>query len=110
LPELILIMVVALLIFGPRKMPEIGRSIGRALGEFRRASNDFRRTIEDEVAGEELRDLKRDLTAPVHRDSHRPAQAKTEPKGDDDGVRPEQSSEPAEPKGAADDSGTKEHP
>jgi TatA/E family protein of Tat protein translocase len=47
MPELILIFVVALLLFGPRKMPDIGRSIGRALGEFRRASNEFRRTIED---------------------------------------------------------------
>lgn len=76
LPEIILIMVVALLVFGPRKMPEIGRSIGRALGEFRRASNDFRRTIEDEVAGEELRDLKRDLTAPISRDQTGSSQTK----------------------------------
>ena len=51
MPELILIFVVALLLFGPRKMPQIGRSIGRAMGEFRRASNEFKRTIEDEVAG-----------------------------------------------------------
>ena len=52
MPELILIFVVALLLFGPRKMPQIGRSIGRAMGEFRRASNEFKRTIEDEVAAE----------------------------------------------------------
>ncbi len=60
-PELILIFVVALLLFGPRKMPEIGRSIGRALGEFRRASNEFKRTIEDEVAAEDVREVERDL-------------------------------------------------
>jgi TatA/E family protein of Tat protein translocase len=60
-PEVILIFVVALLLFGPRKMPQIGRSVGRALGEFRRASNDFKRTIEDEVAAEEVRDVERDL-------------------------------------------------
>lgn len=65
LPELILIFVVALLLFGPRKMPEIGKSIGRALGEFRRASNDFKRSLEDEVAADDLRDLRRDLQAPV---------------------------------------------
>ena len=53
MPELILIFVVALLLFGPRKMPQIGRSIGRAMGEFRRASNEFKRTIEDEVAADE---------------------------------------------------------
>ena len=61
MPELILIFVVALLLFGPRKMPQIGRSIGRAMGEFRRASNEFKRTIEDEVAADEIRDVERDL-------------------------------------------------
>ncbi len=61
LPELVLIFVVALLLFGPRQLPQIGRSIGRALGEFRRASNDFKRTIEEEVASEEIRDVQREL-------------------------------------------------
>ncbi len=60
-PELILIFVIALLLFGPRKLPEIGRSIGRALGEFRRASNDLKRTIEEEVATEDLRQVGRDV-------------------------------------------------
>jgi TatA/E family protein of Tat protein translocase len=61
MPELILIFVVALLLFGPRKMPQIGKSVGRALGEFRRASNEFKRTIEDEVAADDLRDVGKDL-------------------------------------------------
>jgi TatA/E family protein of Tat protein translocase len=61
MPEIILIFVVALLLFGPRKMPQIGRSIGRALGEFRRASNEFKRTIEDEVASEDVRAVEKDL-------------------------------------------------
>jgi len=61
MPELILIFVVALLLFGPRKMPQIGRSIGRAMGEFRRASNEFKRTIEDEGAADEIRDVEKDL-------------------------------------------------
>jgi len=61
MPELIMIFVVALLLFGPRKMPQIGRSIGRAMGEFRRASNEFKRTIEDEVAADEIRDVENDL-------------------------------------------------
>ncbi len=55
LPELVLIFVVALLLFGPRKLPEIGRSVGKALGEFRRASNELRRTVEEEIAVEDLR-------------------------------------------------------
>ena len=49
MPELIFILVLALLIFGPGKLPEIGKQVGKALGEFKRASNDLKRTIEDEV-------------------------------------------------------------
>ncbi len=48
-PELFLILVVALIVFGPRKLPEMGRSLGRLMAEFRKASNDFQRTIEEEV-------------------------------------------------------------
>lgn len=49
MPELIFILVLALIIFGPKKLPEIGKQVGKALGEFKRASNDLKRTIEDEV-------------------------------------------------------------
>jgi sec-independent protein translocase protein TatB len=48
-PEMIFIFVLALIIFGPKKMPEIGRQIGRALAEFRRASNEFKAQIETEI-------------------------------------------------------------
>ena len=48
-PEMIFIFVLALIIFGPKKMPEIGRQIGRALAEFRRASNEFKDQIETEI-------------------------------------------------------------
>jgi TatA/E family protein of Tat protein translocase len=54
-PELILIFIVGLVVFGPRKLPEIGKSLGKMIGEFRRASADFQRTIEDEVETEKLR-------------------------------------------------------
>jgi TatA/E family protein of Tat protein translocase len=53
LPEILMILVIALLIFGPRKLPEVGRTIGRGLGEFRRASADFKRTVNVELALEE---------------------------------------------------------
>lgn len=49
-PELFLILVIALIVFGPKKLPEIGKNMGRMIGEFRKASQDFQRTIEDEVA------------------------------------------------------------
>ncbi len=51
-PELILIFLVALLIFGPRKLPELGKTLGKSLGEFRRAANDLRVSLETEVARE----------------------------------------------------------
>ena len=51
--EILLILGLALLIFGPKKLPEIGRTIGRGMGEFRRATNELKRTIEYEVDLEE---------------------------------------------------------
>ncbi len=51
-PELFLIMIIALILFGPRKLPEVGRSVGKMLAEFRRASTDFKRTVEGEIEAE----------------------------------------------------------
>src|SRR5512136_1604527 len=58
-PELFLIFVVALIVFGPRKLPEIGKSLGKMMAEFRRASNEFRSTIESEVEAEKIREAMR---------------------------------------------------
>ncbi len=49
MPELIVIFLVALLVFGPRKLPDLGRSLGKGIAEFKRASDDLKRTIEDEI-------------------------------------------------------------
>src|SRR5215470_2046433 len=48
-PELIIIFVVALIVFGPKKLPELGKSLGKGLAEFRRASNELKATLEEEV-------------------------------------------------------------
>lgn len=66
-PEMIFIFVLALLIFGPRKLPELGRALGKALGEFRRASTDLRRTVEDEMYEMErqAKELERDAREAV---------------------------------------------
>ena len=53
--EVILILVVALVVFGPRKLPELGKSLGQAMSQFRRASEDFKRTWEQEVEVEKVR-------------------------------------------------------
>jgi TatA/E family protein of Tat protein translocase len=56
MPELIIILVVALIIFGPRKLPELGKSLGRSLNEFKRASTDLQNTLEQEIRLEEQKD------------------------------------------------------
>src|SRR5579862_3823152 len=56
MPELIIILVIALIIFGPRKLPELGRSLGKSLAEFKKASNELRNTLEEEIRIEEQRD------------------------------------------------------
>ena len=53
MPELIIILMIALIIFGPRKLPELGRSLGKSLGEFKRASNELRNTLDEEIRIEE---------------------------------------------------------
>jgi sec-independent protein translocase protein TatA len=49
MPELIIILVIALIVFGPQKLPELARTIGRALAEFKRAADEFKRSIEEEA-------------------------------------------------------------
>lgn len=56
MPELIIILVIALIIFGPRKLPELGRSLGKSIGEFKKASNELRSTLDEEIRIEEQRD------------------------------------------------------
>ena len=59
MPELIVIMVIALIIFGPRKLPELGRSLGRSLNEFKRASNELKHTLDEEIRVEEQKSAER---------------------------------------------------
>ncbi|MEO8432872.1 MAG: TatA/E family twin arginine-targeting protein translocase [Acidobacteriota bacterium] len=49
MPELVLIFIVALLVFGPKKLPEIGKSLGKGLAEFKKASDELKKTIESEI-------------------------------------------------------------
>ncbi len=59
MPELIIIFVIALIIFGPRKLPELGRSLGKSINEFKRASNELRNTLDEEIRVEETRSTER---------------------------------------------------
>jgi len=55
MPELIVIFVIALLVFGPKKLPELGKSLGRAMYEFKRSSEEFKENLEKEVETEKIK-------------------------------------------------------
>jgi sec-independent protein translocase protein TatA len=64
MPEMLVILVIALIIFGPRKLPELGKSLGKSLAEFKRASNELKSTLEEEIKIEEQQTAKR-VTPPT---------------------------------------------
>jgi len=80
--ELILIFIIALLVFGPKKLPEIGKSIGKAIREFRRTSEEIKSRIEEEIQASEVKDLGRELQDQV-RDLGRDIQTETKALHDD---------------------------
>ncbi len=64
MPELIIILIIALIVMGPKKLPDMARSLGKGLAEFKRASNDFRRNVEEEArAAEEKERIARESAA-----------------------------------------------
>jgi len=63
--ELILIFVIALLVFGPKKLPEIGRSVGKALREFKKTSDEIKGRIEEEIEASEIKDIRKDIQSSV---------------------------------------------
>ena len=64
MPEMVVIAVIALIIFGPRKLPELGKSLGKSIAEFKRASNELRNTLEDEIRTEELQEARKSAQIP----------------------------------------------
>ena len=64
-PELLVIFVIALIVFGPRKLPELGKSLGKSIAEFKRASNELRNTLDEEVRAEERKTPAPALASPA---------------------------------------------
>jgi sec-independent protein translocase protein TatA len=82
MPELIIILTIALIIFGPRKLPELGRSLGKSLHEFKRASNELKNTLDEEIRIEEQKSTERQRTPEPARP--RPADEHSVPRHSDE--------------------------
>ena len=63
--EILMILVLALLLFGPRNLPQIGRSLGKGLSELRRATRDFKTSLENEVEMEQIHESRKGLSEKV---------------------------------------------
>ena len=64
MPELIIILVIALIVIGPQKLPELARSLGKGLAEFKRATEDFKQNVSEEVkAADEKERITREVAA-----------------------------------------------
>ena len=66
LPELMLILAIALLVFGPKKLPEVGRTLGKAMREFKKSTEEIKDKFEEQIRAEEFKsiqdDIKKDLS------------------------------------------------
>lgn len=72
MPEMIFIFLLALVIFGPRKLPELGRQLGKALSEFKKASNEFKNQLEVEMMNIELEERSKNPGAAQASDTKSP--------------------------------------
>jgi sec-independent protein translocase protein TatA len=98
MPEIVVIFIIALIIFGPRKLPELGKTIGKGLSEFKKASNELKHTWEDEVRLDKEKEAMNEIIEDVKKDTSltdlkKDTSLKTEPpvKPDSDSVGSEKS-------------------
>lgn len=93
-PEMFIIMLLVLLLFGPRKLPELGRTLGKGMAEFRKASNELKRTLNAEMIQEEVRQsaevLRENDPRRMLRDvmNEAPEKVENEPAASEPGVAP----------------------
>jgi TatA/E family protein of Tat protein translocase len=81
MPEMLMILAVALIVFGPKRLPELAKSLGRALGEFRRATSDLKQSIETDTGLDEVRsslnEVKQDVQSQMDLTGAAPAASST---------------------------------
>ncbi|MBN2319652.1 MAG: twin-arginine translocase TatA/TatE family subunit [Acidobacteria bacterium] len=95
--EIVIIFIIALIIFGPRKLPDLGKTIGKGLSEFKKASNELKQTWEDEVRLDKEKETMNEIIEDVKKD----ASALTEDVKKDAAVLTAESPEPAKSESSA---------
>jgi sec-independent protein translocase protein TatB len=92
MPEMLLILAVALIIFGPKRLPELAKSLGRALGEFKRATSDLKDSIETETGLDEVRnsldEVKKDVQSQMDLTDAAPTDTSTSASGQSQSDKP----------------------
>ena len=88
MPEMVIIAVIALIIFGPRKLPELGKSLGKSIAEFKRASNELKSTLEEEIRTEELNEARKSAQIPPSASMPAPTPASVAPAAPEDETTP----------------------
>jgi len=92
MPEMLLILAVALIVFGPKRLPELAKSLGRALGEFKRATSDLKQSIETDTGLDDVRtsfdEVKKDIKSQVDLTDSAPAPSSTPSSGESDADEP----------------------
>ena len=83
MPEMIIILVIALIVIGPHKLPELAKSLGKGLAEFKKASDDFQRNIQEEARKVEVQE------------TEKKPEAETAEKQYEEAVKPDESKKPA---------------
>jgi sec-independent protein translocase protein TatA len=78
MPEMIVILVIALIVIGPHKLPEIAKSLGKGLAEFKKASEDFQRNIQEEVRKTEVTEAQKQEPQPVEAPTDQAAEQATQ--------------------------------
>lgn len=88
MPELLMILAIALIVIGPKKLPDLAKSLGRALGEFKRATNDLKDSIQSETGLDDVRSsfksVGQELKKSVDLDAGNQGTEDTAPKGAED--------------------------
>lgn len=94
MPELMIILVIALIVFGPQKLPDLARSLGKGLAEFKKAADGFKQTVDDEVRAQE----ERERLARLAREQEDAAAPNARREGSPEATPPATDKTPEEPK------------